>query len=232
VAPAELVDRLDARSFFGLAARLLEDNPPRARDRDVMEGARRLGLFADDPWLGGDETLQAAVEAAAGRARARVRAHAAAAMGEASEGWRIDYRRGRCGTDYLSRAAAACAPLGADIREDSLPALTRCDADGRPLTGDRRYVLRFGPDTPPPVHGFWALTVPGEGISLGDRDGLTVDGDGSLPILIQRDRPPRSRRSNWLPAPPGEFSLVLRLYWPRDEALTRRWTPPAVLPAD
>ena len=233
VAPAELVDRLDARSFFGMAARLLEDNPPRARDRDVVEAAGRLGLFSDDDtWLGGDEALQAAVERAASLARARVRTLAASAMGEAFGTWHIDYRRGRFGTDYLCRAAAALAPVGADIPEDSLPALTRCDADGRPLTGDRRYVLRFGPDTPPPVHGFWALTVPGEGISLGDRDGLTVDGDGSLPILIQRDRPARSRRTNWLPAPPGEFALVLRLYWPRDEALTRRWTPPAIVCAD
>jgi len=233
VPPAELLDRLDARTFFGLAARLLEDNPPRARDRDVVEAARRLGLFSDDDtWLGGDEALQLAVDQAARGARARVRAQAASAMGEAFGTWHIDYRRGRFGTDYLCRAAAALAPAGVDIPEDSLPALTRSDADGRPLTGSCCYVLRFGPDTPPPVHGFWALTVQGQEVSLGDRDGLTVDGDGSLPILIQRAPPPRSKRSNWLPAPAGDFALVLRLYWPRDEVLTRRWTPPAVTRAD
>ena len=65
-------------------------------------------------------------------------------------------------------------------------------------------------------------------MSLGDRDGLTLDGDGSLPIHIQHDRPARARRSNWLPAPAGDFTLVLRLYWPREEVLDRRWTPPAV----
>ena len=228
--PAELVDRLDARAFFRLVARLLVDNPPRTQDRGLMERVRRLGLFAgcEDAWMGGDPGLQRAVERGTSRGRAAVRARAASAMGEACGRWHIDYRRGRFGTDYLYRAAAARGPLGADVPEDALPALTRTDADGRPLTGSRRYVLRFGPDMPPPVHGFWALTVPGATASLGDRDGLTVDGDGSLPIHIQHDQPARARRSNWLQAPPGDFTLVLRLYWPRDEALRRRWTPPSV----
>ena len=229
-APAERVDRLDARAFFRLAARLLADNPPCAQDRDVMDRARRLGLFTDreDAWMEGDPELLRAVEQGTSRGREVVRARAASAMGEVCGHWQIDYRRGRFGRDYVCRAAAARAPLGADVPEDALPALTRTDADGRPLTGSHRYVLRFGPDTPPPVHGFWALTVPGAAVSLGDRDGLTIDDDGSLSILIQRDRPPRARRSNWLPVPPGHFALVLRLYWPRDEVLRRRWTPPAV----
>jgi hypothetical protein len=228
--PAELVDRLDARAFFRLATRLLADNPPRAQDHDVMERARQLGLFTrgEDAWTSGDPGLPRAVEYGTRRARARVRARAAAPMGERCGRWHIDYRRGRFGTDYLCRAAAARSPLGADLPEDALPALTDSDADGRPLTGSHRYVLRFGADTAPPVHGFWALAVKGSAVSLGDRDGLTVDADGSLPIHVQRDRPARARRSNWLPAPPGDFTLVLRLYWPRDEVLARRWTPPAV----
>jgi hypothetical protein len=232
--PAKRADRLEARAFFRLATRLLADNPPRAQDRDVMERARRLGLFTggDAAWMAGDPELQRAVAQGTSRGREAVRARAASAMGEVSGRWQIDYRRGRFGRDYLGRAAAARAPLGADVPEDALPALTRTDADGRPLTGSHRYVLRFGPDTPPPVHGFWSLTVPGAAVSLGDRDGLIVDDDGSLSILIQRDRPPRARRSNWLPAPPGPFALVLRLYWPRDEVLRRRWTPPAVTLAD
>jgi hypothetical protein len=233
--PADLVDRMDARSFFRLAGRLLTENPPRARDRDVVERARCLGLFAtcdDDAWIGDDPELQRAVEWAASRAQATLRAQAASAMGEVWGTWHIDYRRGRFGTDYMCRAAAAIAALGADVPEDSLPALTRTDAHGRRLSGSRRYVLRFGRDTPPPVHGFWALTVAGAGVSLGDRDGLTVDGDGSLPILIQHDRPARACRSNWLPTPPGNFTLVLRLYWPSDEILRRRWTPPPVTLAE
>jgi hypothetical protein len=228
--PPELVDQLDARAFFRLATRLLADNPPHEHDRGVMERARQLSLFTggEDAWARGDPGRRRAVEHGTRRGRARVHARATA-MGGLRGGWHIDYRRGRFGTDYVRRAAAARASLGADVPEDALAAITHSDADGRPLSGSQRYVLRFGPDTPPPVHGFWALAVQGgAAASLGDRDGLTVDSDGSLPIHIQRDLPARARRSNWLPAPSGDFTLVLRLYWPRDEVLRRRWTPPPV----
>jgi hypothetical protein len=233
-APAELVDRLDAEAFFRMACRLLEDNPPRTEDRRLIERVNQVGLFTrcDDPWLGGDAALRRAVEHGTRRGRASVRRRAAAIMGDRCGQWHIEYRRGDFGTDYLSRAAAACAPVRAEIPEDALPALTRTDAEGRPLSGQHRYVLRFDRDVVPPVYASWTLSahaaIEERSISLGDGDGLTLDDDGSLPIHIQHDRPERARRSNWLPAPRGDFTLVLRLFWPREEALTRRWTPPAV----
>jgi hypothetical protein len=232
--PAEQVDRLDAKAFFRMACRLLEDNPPRVEDRRLMERAHQIGLFtrSDDAWMGGDAELQRSVERGTARGRAAVRSRAASVVGDAFGQWNIAYRRGDFGTDYLSRAGAACALLRPEIPADALPALTRVDAEGLPLTGRHRYVLRFGPGVEPPVHGSWVVSVDapiaGRSMSLGDRDGLTLDGDGSLPIHIQHDRPARARRSNWLPVPAGEFALVLRLYWPREEALDQRWTPPAV----
>jgi hypothetical protein len=51
--------------------------------------------------------------------------------------------------------------------------------------------------------------------------------DGSIVVLIQRERPPAGR-VNWLPAPAGGFCLHLRLYWPERAALTGAWQPPAV----
>lgn len=242
--PAELVDEMDARTFFRLASRLIADNPPRTADRPLLSRAQQIGLFngCDHAWMGGDAALQAMVERGTTRGRAAVRAQAASAMGETCGGWYIDYRRGDFGTDYLCRAGAACTPLVAHASADALPALASNDDDGRRLVGHQRYVLRFGVDGVPPVHGFWELTtqavvaqdgrMQGASVSLGDQDGLTVDLDGSLPIHIQHDRPPRARRSNWLAAPAGDFRLVLRLHWPREEALARRWTPPAVTRLD
>jgi hypothetical protein len=238
--PVERVDRMAARTFFGLAQRLLADNPPRTEDRRVLDRARRIGLLmpGDTVWTAGDRSLVQMVEEGAARGRATVRARAAAMMEEAWGQWLIDYRGGGFGTDYLSRAAAARAPLRAELSADAVPALTRTDAGGSPLSGRHRYVLRFDPDAPPPVHGFWALSThaapragslgPPWSTPLRDRDGLTVDVDGSLRIHIQHDRPPRLSRSNWLPAPAGAFALLLRLHWPREELLARRWTPPAV----
>ena len=235
--PAEALDGMDARTFFGLAGRLLADNPARPEDRHLIERARRVGLFtgSDDGWTGGEPAQLVAAERGMRRARALVRAHAGSAMGELRGRWRIEYRRGHFGTDYLRRAAASRAPLGVTIPADALPALTRTDGEGRDLSGHHRYVLRFPPDAPPPVDGFWTLSardswgsIDRSSGSLGDRDGLSVDADGSLPIHIQHERPVRARQSNWLPVPAGGFELELRLHWPRQEVLTRRWTPPAV----
>lgn len=241
--PAELVDEMDAQTFFRLAGRLLADNPPRTEDRRLMSRAQQIGLFTcgDHPWMR-DAALQGVVERGTRRGRAIVYARAASLMGKASEPWYVDYRRGDFGTDYLCRAGAACTPLAAHLSADALPALTSTDDGGRRLAGQHRYVLRFGVEGPPPVDGFWALSthaaiahsgqVQSAWVSLGDQDGLTVDGDGSLPIHIQHDRPPRRRLSNWLAAPAGDFRLMLRLHWPRAEALARRWTPPAVMRVD
>jgi hypothetical protein len=243
-APAERVDRMTARTFFAFALRLLADNPPRIEDRRVMARAQQIGLFAAGAaaWTAAEPSLRERVEHGVERAREAIRARAAAVIDEASGRWHIDYGAGEFSTDYVSRASAARVPLGKGLAADALPALTHADAAGQPLDGRHRYVLRFDRDAPPPVHGFWSLSThvrPEEAIAtpawsttLGDRDGLTVDSDGSLRIHIQRDRPPRQNRSNWLPTPAGAFALILRLHWPREELVAGRWTPPAVARAD
>jgi hypothetical protein len=120
-----------------------------------------------------------------------------------------------------------------------VPALVRVDLEGRALSGHHRYLLRFAPGAAPPVQGFWTLTTyhgdqalvdnPVDRYSIGDWNGLTLDPDGALPIHVQHARPAARLRSNWLPAPPGPFNLLLRLIWPEQVVLDRRWTPPEVV---
>jgi hypothetical protein len=52
--------------------------------------------------------------------------------------------------------------------------------------------------------------------------------DGSLTIYIQRESPGPDKQANWLPAPNGKFVLMLREYWPKENARTGAWMPPAV----
>ena len=40
------------------------------------------------------------------------------------------------------------------------------------------------------------------------------------------------REANCLPAPAGEFSLMLRLHLPTDAVIAGRWAPPSVERAD
>jgi hypothetical protein len=64
--------------------------------------------------------------------------------------------------------------------------------------------------------------------ALGNRDALHFNPDGSLDITIQHDEPGPDKRGNWLPAPIGDFSLILRMYWPKPEVLNKAWTPPTI----
>jgi hypothetical protein len=47
-------------------------------------------------------------------------------------------------------------------------------------------------------------------------------------MKFQNASPGAYKEANWVPAPKDEFSLYIRAYWPKQEILEGRWTPPAV----
>ena len=67
--------------------------------------------------------------------------------------------------------------------------------------------------------------------AIGDRDRLKLGADGSLTLYLQHASPGKENESNWLPAPEGDFNLILRIYWPRPDALSGAWVPPPVTKA-
>jgi hypothetical protein len=54
------------------------------------------------------------------------------------------------------------------------------------------------------------------------------DASGGLALFVRRESPGMVKESNWLPASNGPFWTVLRLYRPKDEALTWVWKSPVV----
>ena len=52
--------------------------------------------------------------------------------------------------------------------------------------------------------------------------------DGSLDLYFQNESPGAGKEANWLPAPKGAFNLTMRLYAPKEDALTGKWNPPPV----
>jgi hypothetical protein len=146
--------------------------------------------------------------------------------------------------DYMARMASAVLGIYGNTKDEAMyPAYFR-DADGRVLDGASRYVLRFEPGRLPPANSFWSLTMYELPSSLLyanpiDRylinspmlDTLKRDPDGGYTIYIQNESPGKDRESNWLPCPKGPFWTTLRLYWPKQEALSGKWKQPPLLRA-
>lgn len=140
---------------------------------------------------------------------------------------------------HVMRAVAARVGLWGNHAYEAYYAQVFADSEGRQLTGSERYEIRF--DALPPVDAFWSLTMydtpdyylvanPIGRYSIGDRTpGLSYGEDGSLTLALQREEPAEpERRANWLPAPPGDFRPLARLYQPRPEVLDGSYALPAV----
>jgi len=52
---------------------------------------------------------------------------------------------------------------------------------------------------------------------------LKRDADGGLTLIIQNESPGKDKEANWLPAPKGPFSMIMRLYWPKEAAMDGKW---------
>jgi hypothetical protein len=135
--------------------------------------------------------------------------------------------------------AAAALGIYGNSKEDAIYPLYNTDADGKLLSGENKYALRFPPGQLPPVNAFWSLTMYNMPKSLLVANPinrylinspmlpqLKKDADGGLTLYIQNESPGKDKEANWLPAPEGPFRMFLRLYWPKPAALEGSWTKP------
>lgn len=235
------VDGMEAGDYFRYAAELLRVNPPHATDWSQVERMKRIGIVWGRPFDAAtlDPALRSAVEQGAADAL-KLMADAAPGIARVVNGWQMNIETmGVYGNAYLKRAIVAQLGLGANQPEDAVYPLNVADAEGRPVTGEGRYVMHFESNALPPADAFWSLTMyDAEGFqvanrlnrfALGDRDALKMNADGSLDLYIQHEDPGEARRANWLPAPgEGRLGLTMRLYAPRHEVLDGRWAPPPV----
>jgi hypothetical protein len=242
-APVDQVAAMDAEAFFGRAARLLMANPPRRADAEAMARMRHIGVAPGSfAWDSLQDGARRAISAGMAEGLAAIEAEGRKPRAEIRNHWALIYDLGQYGTDYMRRAVVAWLGLGANLPSDALYPITRVDSDGKPLNGSSSYVLHFEVGETPPVHAFWSLTMyddrqffvdnPLDRYAIGDRDPLEFNADGSLDLLVQHTPPVERVESNWLPAPAGDFNLILRMYWPRAVALDRTWVPPPLRRVD
>jgi hypothetical protein len=238
--PVEQVAALAPDAFFALFAETMKRNPPHATDIAILLRMEKVGLEAGRSFdLGKAEpAVQRGLARAAADGYRRI-VERRRSVPLSRDGWvALGNALGVYGNDYLQRAFIGYAGLGALPPEEAIYPMAPIDGDGKPLNGAARYVLHFDKERIPPADAFWSLTMYGADqffaanplgrFAIGDRDKLNFNADGSLDLYIQKDSPGADKEANWLPAPSGPFTMNLRLYLPRREALEGRWTPPPV----
>jgi hypothetical protein len=231
-------------AFFDALGAYLAANPPPARDACALRVFARAGIGAGrTPSSASDGAVRRALGRAAAMAErlvSRAVARANVYSRKRNNGWLVPLGYvGDYGRNYLGRAVIAKFALGANTPEETIYPSALTDSRGRPLSGHRRYTLRFPPGELPPVGAFWSLTMYDRSgylnpnaigrYAIGDRTrGLRRGSDNSLTLYVQRRAPGGRRRANWLPAPRGRFRLIMRLYEPRRRASSGDWRPPPV----
>ena len=160
------------------------------------------------------------------------------AMTTTVNGWSTTSKCGQPGNGILLRAACAKILPAVNVVEEAAYWTTTSDSTGRALNGRHDYILHFPAGQLPPNDAFWSLTItdvagfmvhnPIDRYSLGDRSGLVPNADSSIDIAIQSTAP-AGHESNWLPAPTGNFKLMLRAYLPGSAILSGEYHVPPVI---
>lgn len=237
--PVEQVAKMDGIAFFTKLSELLsKDAPPQlSQDEAMIQKMAKIGIvpgknfnpiaLTDVDW---DKAAKKGLEQIINGWKDQT-------FARKENGWLISTGDvGKYGSDYLLRAIVAYGGLGANLVVDAVYPVTRVDSNGNPLSGENRYVMHF--NSAPPVKGFWSVTMyddqqffvsnPINRYKIGSLDKLEMNPDGSFDIYIQKDAPGQDKDSNWLPAPSGNFNLILRLYYPEQAVLNDSWKPPEV----
>jgi hypothetical protein len=216
-------------------------------EQPLRDRFAKIGVEAGKPFplerLTGEQKaeLEMGAKSALEKISARV-----ATWGTNENGWRVALSgfgdRAAYNGDWLLRAAAAKAGIFGNDAVEALYPLLAVDSDGaRPDTGKNLYTLTFSAGQLPPVNAFWSVTMYDGKTQLLvanpiDRylinspmlPNLKKDPDGSLTLYLQKNSPGPEKESNWLPAPNGPIYVAMRLYWPKESALTGAWKPPAL----
>ncbi|MDX1370761.1 DUF1254 domain-containing protein [Pseudomonas sp.] len=141
--------------------------------------------------------------------------------------------------NYLFRMAGAVLGIWGTSAEENIFPSYAVDAEGQPLDGAHNYTLRFEPGQLPPARAFWSLTMyelpesllvanPLDRYLLNSPmlDDFVRDDDGGITFYLQQESPGKELEPNWLPTPAGPFYAVMRIYWPKPEALDGTWKLP------
>ena len=238
IVPVRAAATLSAEEFFGLANKLMADNPPADADKPETDRIAALGVGA------GLEFAPAVLQDESGDGWKAMQqkfyndiAEEALSFSRKLGIWNyFGEPIGDFGTEYKYRAAVAVSGFGANTTDVAIYPRCVADKNGDAFDGNQEYILHF--DTLPPVleKGFWSITVYGNDDFLianplnrycvNDRSDFKLNDDGSLDILLTANIDTESDMYV-LPTAPEGFHLIMRIYLP-DAAVFENWTAPVI----
>jgi len=240
-APLTSAEQKASLEFFSRMNFLLQFTPTHPSEKALKARFAKIGVGAGksfDPTKLSPETrksMQAGMaDASAELDRVKSQVNAGKVVSGDLFGTR-DYLK----NNYPYRMTAAALGIYGNSKEEAMYPAYYVDGAGHKLDGANRYTLRFVPGQLPPVDAFWSLTMYEQPASLLVANPLNRyllnstmlpefkrDTDGGLTLLIQNESPGKELEANWLPAPKGPFSVIMRLYLPKADALSGKWTAP------
>jgi DNA sulfur modification protein DndE len=221
----------DPLQFWSIFSAAMNENPPPKNEIEaVLPQYKYLGIELGKQWKA--ENVNPLILAEMKKAAQDIAGLALGTMplaGRLANGWVIPpANTGNGGTDYLSRLCVAVFGLTANTVTEAIYYSGVLDGNDQVMTGAKKYTLTlkepmdYAKPIPP---GFWSVTMydkvtsfsvpnPINRYDLGSDSNLKKNADGSITLYLQHDNPGPDKESNWLPAPPGPFYLILRNYAP------------------
>jgi hypothetical protein len=244
-APQKVLLDMPLATYFAMMAKLMGSAAPAApEDAPMLARMAKIGLVPGKPFDAARLGAHAAeLKDVPATALAQIEANKQRMGGGIVNGWVVTKGLGVYGTDYMKRAVVAAFGWPANLQEDAVYPYTENDSTGQKLNGAHKYKLTFAKGETPPVKGFWSITMyeinkgwwfvpnPLNRFTASMRNNPTSNPDGSLTLLFQNESPGKGKENNWLPAPKGDFILMLRMYWPNPanpSILDGSWKPPVV----
>ena len=234
----EQVNALDGAAYFKLFAELLKTNPPAAADAPMVAKLATLGIVPGQDFDASklDPAAAKGIAEAPKPAQEKImnwmKEGIVAGDSKLEHGWLFTTKTGLYGTEYRQRAFITAIGLGANRPQDAVYPTSEGPDAIKKYSGEHKYTMHFDKGGLPPTNGFWSITmydasyffVPNalNRYTVSARNKFKTNPDGSIDLYFQHDSPGKDKEANWLPAPSGQFILMMRLYWPKE-------TPPSLL---
>lgn len=222
----EQVNKMDAVAYFTLLCKLMKDNPPAAADAPQIAKFAKIGIVPGQDFDASKlkpDFVKRVPEIGVDRIMIQYKINKEL---KEENGWGFTTKTGIYGTDYLMRALVTAIGLGANRPQDAVYPVSKKDDADKAYSGANKYMMHFPKGELPPAKGFWSLTMYDSGYffvsnpinrySISARQNLKPNPDGSVDLYIQKGSPGTDKEANWLPAPSGDFILMLRMYWPSE----------------